>query len=56
MCVLGCGISCDYLKENEKMREAITKRGAVISEYPPDEKPRNFHFPARNRIISALSD
>ena len=56
ICVLGCGINCDYLKENEKMREAITKRGAVISEYPPDEKPRNFHFPARNRIISALSD
>lgn len=56
ICVLGCGINCNYLKENEKMREAISKRGAVISEYPPDEKPRNFYFPARNRIISALSD
>lgn len=56
VCVRGCGINCDYLHENAKMREAITKRGAVISEYPPDETPRSYYFPARNRIISALSD
>lgn len=56
ICVRGCGINCNYLHENEKMRHAITKRGAVISEYPPDETPRNYYFPARNRIISALSD
>lgn len=56
ICVRGCGINCDYLHENEKMRHAITKRGAVISEYPPDEEPKRFYFPARNRIISALSD
>lgn len=56
VCVRGCGINCSYLKENAGMRKAITKRGAVISEYPPDEFPRNYYFPARNRIISALSD
>lgn len=54
--VRGCGINCSYLYENEQMRKAITNRGAVISEYPPDETPRNYYFPARNRIISALSD
>lgn len=56
VCVLGCGINCRYLSENAAMRHSITKRGAVISEYPPDEKPRNYYFPARNRIIAALSD
>lgn len=56
ICVRGCGINCSYLNENAKMRQAITKRGAVISEYPPDETPRNYYFSARNRIISALSD
>lgn len=56
ICVRGCGINCDYLHDNAKMRESITKRGAVISEYPPDETPRSYYFPARNRIISALSD
>ncbi len=56
VCVMGCGINYRYLSENAAMRHAITKRGAVISEYPPDEAPRNYYFPARNRIIAALSD
>lgn len=56
ICVRGCGINASYLNENAGMRNAITKRGAVISEYPPDETPRTYYFPARNRIIAALSD
>lgn len=56
VCVRGCGINCSYLSENAGMRRAITQNGAVISEYPPDTPPRGYHFPARNRIISALSD
>lgn len=56
ICVLGCGINYDYLRENEKMRRDITYKGAVISEYPPDTEPKPYHFPQRNRIISALSN
>ena len=56
VCVRGCGINSRYLQDNAEMRRAITLRGAVISEYPPDEEPRGFYFPARNRIIAALSD
>ena len=56
ICVRGCGINSHYLSANEKMRQAITVKGAVISEYPPDEEPRGYFFPARNRIIAALSD
>lgn len=56
VCVRGCGINYNYLHENADMRKAAAKRGAVVSEYPPDEAPRNYYFPARNRIISALSD
>ncbi len=56
VCVRGCGLNCSYLKENADIRRTIPKKGAVISEYPPDETPRNYYFPARNRIISALSD
>lgn len=56
VCVLGCGINYKYLTENEGMRNAIAHSGAVISEYPPDEPPLRYNFPARNRIISALSD
>ncbi len=56
VCVLGCGINADYLRDNAQMRRNITYKGAVISEYPPDTPPKSFHFPERNRIISALSD
>lgn len=56
VCVRGCGINSRYLKDNIGMRQAIAQNGAVISEYPPDEEPRKYYFPARNRLISALSD
>ena len=56
ICVRGCGLNCSYLRENSDIRSTIPKRGAVITEYPPDETPRNYYFPARNRIIAALSD
>lgn len=56
VCVLGCGINYNYLPENAMMRRNITFKGALVSEYPPDTPPKSYHFPARNRIISALSD
>lgn len=56
ICVRGCGINHPYLPGNSKMREDITRKGAVISEYPPFTEPYPFHFPARNRIIAGLCD
>lgn len=56
VCVLGCGINFDYLKENKSMREQITRKGAVISEYPPNTSASSRNFPQRNRIISALCE
>lgn len=56
VCVLGCGINYKYLTDTLAMRNDIAKTGAVISEYPPDEPPKRYYFPARNRIISALAD
>ncbi len=55
VCVLGCGIDYDYLRENRGMRQAITENGALISEYPPGTPASNRNFPQRNRIIAALS-
>ena len=55
VCVLGCGIDYDYLRENKAMRTEIAKNGAVISEYPPGTSASPKNFPQRNRIISALS-
>lgn len=55
--VLGSGLDNIYPKENIKLVESIIKNnGLVISEYPLGTKPLKYHFPARNRIISGLSD
>ncbi len=55
VCVLGCGLDVDYLRENKAMRKQITERGAVISEYPPGTPASPHNFPQRNRIISGLT-
>lgn len=53
--VLGCGIDRTYPAQNETLRELITKRGAVVTEYAPGVPPQPSNFPKRNRIISGLS-
>ncbi len=52
---LGCGLSYDYLKENAALRRAITRYGAVFSEYQPFTPPSRATFPIRNRLISGAS-
>ena len=54
--VLGCGVNVCYPRTNQKLYESILAKGGIISEYPPDTEPIAQLFPARNRIISALSD
>ncbi|MFQ6084115.1 MAG: DNA-processing protein DprA [Candidatus Aminicenantia bacterium] len=53
--VLGSGLNYVYPKENLSLFNKIVESGAVISEFPLDAPPLNFHFPIRNRIISGLS-
>ena len=55
--VLGSGLDNIYPKENIKLVEDIIKNnGLVISEYPLGTLALKHHFPARNRIISGISD
>ncbi|MGN1165928.1 MAG: DNA-processing protein DprA [Lachnospiraceae bacterium] len=54
--VLGCGVDICYPRENIGLYMDLQKQGGVISEQIPGTKPLPYHFPARNRIISALSD
>lgn len=53
--VLGCGVDIVYPSENLELMKKICRCGAVISEYLPGTPPMAFNFPARNRIISGLS-
>lgn len=55
--VIGSGLDNIYPKENIKLAEEIIKNGGVvISEYVIGTKPDRMNFPARNRIISGLSN
>lgn len=54
--VLGCGVDVCYPKENLGLFKDLEREGGLLSEYPPMCQPFKSHFPARNRIISALSD
>ena len=53
--VLGCGVNIIYPKSHSRLREAVIKNGALLSEYPPFEDPKKYYFPQRNRIISGIS-
>lgn len=54
--VLGCGIDVVYPASNAKIYELVAQKGGIISEYPPGRPALAGQFPARNRIISGLSD
>ena len=54
--IVGCGLDIVYPEENKELFKNIIKQGAVVSEYAIGTKPEKINFPARNRIISGLSD
>jgi DNA processing protein len=54
--VLGSGVDEIYPSANRSLaKKILDSGGALISEYPPGVRPDKWTFPARNRIISALS-
>lgn len=55
--VIGSGLDKLYPMENLNLvKEIIKNDGAIITEYPIGTNPEKINFPARNRIISGLSD
>lgn len=54
--VLGSGIKCVYPKESNDLFDQIGSSGcgAVISEFLPNDQPKPYYFPHRNRIIAGL--
>ena len=53
--VLGCGVDVVYPKRNRDLFDDIRRCGLLISEYADATPAAPFRFPARNRIIAALS-
>lgn len=54
--VVANGLDICYPPENYAIQEQIAQTGLLISEYPLGSKPAQYHFPERNRIISALAE
>lgn len=54
--VLGSGVDVCYPKENRSIYDRILGLGgAIVSEYEPGTPPAKWRFPARNRLIAAMS-
>lgn len=54
--VLGFGVDVVYPRTNRRLFTDILENGCLISEYQPGAAPIAWHFPARNRIISGISN
>jgi DNA processing protein len=54
--ILGCGVDVVYPDRHARLFDEIAGAGGLVSEYEPGTAPRKGNFPARNRIIVALSD
>ncbi len=54
--VLPGGADMVYPKQNADIYERIASEGLLISEMPPGGKVLKQYFPARNRLISGISD
>lgn len=55
VCVMPCGVDCNYPSQNAEMRRLVRERGCLISEYPPGTPVPRGAFQARNRLLSGLS-
>lgn len=54
--VLGTGVNRIYPQKNREMYREIQEKGLAISEYDPEFKGSKYSFPARNRILSGISE
>jgi DNA processing protein len=53
--VLGCGPDVVYPQTNAGLREKVACRGLLVSEFAWGVPARPWRFPARNRVMAALS-
>ena len=54
--VVGSGLDVVYPRRNTRLWRAVAESGLLLSEAPLGTRPEPWRFPARNRLIAALSD
>jgi DNA processing protein len=53
--VLGSGADVPYPRMNRRIYDQIAEVGVILSESPPGRRPFRWTFPARNRIMAAIT-
>lgn len=53
--VVASGLDVVYPKAHNKLWQQVAERGVLLSEWPLGTVAQKWHFPARNRLIAALS-
>jgi DNA processing protein len=53
--IVGSGLDVVYPSRNRALWQQVAERGVLLSEAPPGAPPERWRFPARNRLIAALS-
>lgn len=54
--VVGSGLDVIYPRRHAVLWRRVCQRGVILSEAPLGAAPERWRFPARNRLIAALSD
>jgi DNA processing protein len=53
--VLGNGLGVIYPAANRALYDRVGQHGALLTEFPPGERPQVGSFPRRNRLVSGLA-
>ncbi len=53
--VVGSGLDVVYPRANRALWDEVAERGLLLTETPTTFNPKRWRFPARNRLIAALS-
>ncbi len=53
--IVGSGLDVVYPRANRALWDEVAERGLLLTEAPTTFKPQRWRFPARNRLIAALS-
>lgn len=54
--VVASGLDVVYPASNRDLWDAVSAHGVLLSEVPLGQRPNKWRFPARNRLIAALSE
>ncbi|AKK11357.1 DNA-processing protein DprA [Corynebacterium uterequi] len=53
--ITACGVGHVYPASNRELFADIARHGAVVTEYPPGDRPQRHRFLTRNRLVAALT-